>query len=419
MANQARIKLTIQRLQPGIFIEIPVGWNEHPFMFNRFKITSQKQIAMLNQANISHVYAIPHKSTANPLPAIEESSQPPINSNVNMQPQLDELTKIKQKQIEAMQGYRRSLKKCEGAYQIAVSQVRSLTSKIKARPLLAMQEAEEVISSMAEALMAKDDLVLHLVGDDRDDIDIHQHAISVSLLSMMIGNYLKYDKQQIEDLGTAGLLHDIGKMKIPSQFYTGKDVSPAKRKFVTEKHTEYSVEYLNNAPNISDNVKQLVLEHHEFADGSGYPSQLTADKLNPLSLVISLVNYYDNLCYPLDESKAKSPSQALSFLFKNKAHLFDPQQLGAFVKTMGVYPPGTFVRLNTDQIGIVITVNSNKLLYPNVMVYDENIPRDDAAIINIEDEEGIAIESAISGQGLPEQVRSYLNPRSRISFFIE
>lgn len=415
--KEASIKLTVERLQAGVYIKLPVRWNAHPFMFNQFKITSPSQITLLKQAGITHVYAIPSKSTADPLPVgqVIEQTEQDVSDDKSL---LKNRLSAKEQKILAMQQHRRAIKECENAYQNALSKVRSLTAKIQSRPLLAMEEAQSVMSSMATALLGKDDLILHLVGDDRDDMDSHQHAISVAMLSMMIGKKLKLSIEEINELGTAGLLHDIGKLKIPSQFYTAKDISPAKRKFVIEKHPEYSIEFLNNAPSITPTIKQLIIEHHEFADGSGYPKGLTKDKLHPHSLIISLVNYYERLCYPSSNQKARSPSQSLSYLFSNKKKQFDERQLSAFIKSLGIYPPGTFVKLNNGQTGIVITVNTSKLLAPSVMVFDEKIPRDDAAIIDLETE-AVTIETALSPRSVEANIKNYLNPRSQLSFFIE
>jgi len=385
-------------------------------MFSQFKITSEKQITLLKQAKISYVYAVPSKSSADPLPATPKSQQQSTQDSCIAL--LEQTLDDKEQHILAMQKHRRAIKECELEYQNALSKVRSLTAKIQSRPVQAMEEASNVMATMAQALMGKDDLILHLVGDARDDMDSHQHAISVSMLAMMIGKKLALSTQEVSDIGIAGLLHDIGKLKIPSQFYTAKDISPAKRKFVIEKHPDYSVEFLNNAPSISDNVKQMIAQHHEYADGSGYPKGLKNDQLHKHSLIISMVNYYEELCCPNNEKKARTPSQALSYLFASKKQLFDDKQLSAFVKSLGIYPPGTYVKLTNDQIGIVITVNTQKLLAPSVMVFDDAIPRDEAAIIYLDKEE-VSIDTALSPRLIDAQVKNYLNPRSQLSFYIE
>ncbi|MGB0899898.1 MAG: DUF3391 domain-containing protein, partial [Psychrobium sp.] len=199
--NSASIKLSVDRLQIGVYIKLPVRWNAHPFMFNQFKITSENQITLLRQAKIPHVYAIPSKSTADPLP-VNERENPAIIDTVQDTTLLKNKLGDKEQQILAMQQHRRAIKECEKAYQNALGRVRSLTSKIQSRPLLAIEEAQVVMATMTKALLEKDDLILHLVGDDRDDMDSHQHAISVCMLSMMIGKKLKLSSQEISNLGT-------------------------------------------------------------------------------------------------------------------------------------------------------------------------------------------------------------------------
>ena len=98
--------------------------------------------------------------------------------------------------------------------------------------------------------------------------------------------------------------------------------------------------------------------------------------------------------------------------------MFDPKQLNAFVKSMGIYPPGTLVKLSNGHIGIVITVDSKRLLFPNVLIYDESIPRNEAAIIDTE-KEGISVSGAVVVNTLPRKVVEYLNPQTRASFYFD
>ncbi|NQZ52124.1 MAG: HD family phosphohydrolase, partial [Moritella sp.] len=92
--------------------------------------------------------------------------------------------------------------------------------------------------------------------------------------------------------------------------------------------------------------------------------------------------------------------------------------LKLLVKVVGVYPPGSIVRLSNDQIGMVLSVNTNRLLYPNILIYDAEVPRAEAPIIDLEQLE-LTITGVIKPDKLPERVYEYLNPRSRISYYFE
>ena len=415
--KNSRTKLLIEQLQPGIFIEIPGKWSAHPFIFNKFRLASQQQIEILTSCGIGFVYADLAKSTAAPLTITDEQPLCVVAPDDELSDHIQRLQQQKQAKIEAMQRYRRTLKKCQESYKSALAQVRSLSNKLQSRPLESVAQAHELISELACALLEEDDLVLHLVSDDRDDHDLHHHSLSVCVLSLLVGKYIGLDSKAMTELGLAGLLHDIGKLKIPAQLYSNKTIGNEQRNHIIRQHPAYALEILKLCPSINENIKSAIAQHHEFADGSGYPNKLTRAQLDDSSLIVSLVNYYEKLRFPYNNDKAKSPAQALSYLFKHHRERFDPVHLAAFIKTMGVYPPGTFVALSNEQVGIVITVTSSNLLAPLVMVFDETVPRNDAAIIDIATED-ISIEKAISLENVAPEARQYLCPIAKTSIYI-
>lgn len=419
----SKIKINVNRLQKGLYIELPVSWNEHPFLFSRFLIKDDKQLAILQQLNLPYVVIHTDKSKVTPLPP-EQPPQTPKQEETGELEKLEEsLQEEKQRSIDEMQGYRRRLDQCEEQFNQSISMVHHFVNKLPKRPLEAIGEADEMISNMTDSLLATDDLVLHLVTAPADEDSSHLHGLNVSVLAMMLGKARNLDQEQIHQLGMAGMLHDIGKLKIPKHVLTDKKLKESKRRYLIEKHPDFSLEFLRLLPDIHPVLLTLIAQHHEFADGSGYPKGLTADELHPLSLALSLINYYDNLCHP-DESaqmagtKALMPSQALSQIFKKDKNLFDNQDIAQLVRTLGVYPPGTIVKLSDEQIGIVISVNSQQLLFPKVMLFDAKIPRDQAPIIDLGQEQ-LKIEGAVNPAKLPKNIYNYLNPRSRVNFFFE
>ncbi len=133
---------------------------------------------------------------------------------------------------------------------------------------------------------------------------------------------------------------------------------------------------------------------------------------------MAVANAYDNLCHPNIVSEQKIPYIALSHLYKNCKELYDNDTLNLLVKFMGVYPPGTVVQLSNQMVGLVISVNAKAILYPNVLIYDPSVPRTQAPIIDLADKE-LKIVNAILPHKLPDKVKEYLNPRSRISYFFD
>jgi hypothetical protein len=183
-------------------------------------------------------------------------------------------------------------------------------------------------------------------------------------------------------------------------------------------HCEYGVTIGKNA-GFPHAVLEIISQHHEHADGSGYPRQLKGDEIDLLARVVGLVNAYDNLCNPVNVAHALTPHEALSQIFSQQRNRYDGRLLNLFIRFMGVYPPGTVVSLSNEAIGLVIAVNTARPLKPKLVIYDPQIPRHEALILDLEDEPDINIAKALRpGQLLPE-VGDYLGPRRRVSYYFD
>jgi hypothetical protein len=162
----------------------------------------------------------------------------------------------------------------------------------------------------------------------------------------------------------------------------------------------------------------VVAQHHEHADGSGFPLKLNTDRMSPLARIVALVNRYDNLCNPHIVAKALTPHEALSMLFAQSKTKFDTAILGAFIKMMGVYPPGSAVQLTDDRYALVVSVNSSRPLKPRVLVHEHGVPRDEALVLDLEQAD-VGIRRSLRPNQLPATTLAYLAPRPRVAYFFE
>jgi hypothetical protein len=131
------------------------------------------------------------------------------------------------------------------------------------------------------------------------------------------------------------------------------------------------------------------------------------------------VNYYDNLCNPIDVSKALTPHEALSYMFAHCRQKFEMRALQLLIRSLGVHPPGSVVQLSDSSFGVVTSVNPKKPLRPSVLVYDESVPKEEAITINLEIETDLQILKSIRPALLSPKVAAYLNPRKRITYFFD
>ena len=141
--------------------------------------------------------------------------------------------------------------------------------------------------------------------------------------------------------------------------------------------------------------------------------------MTPAARVVSMVNFYDNLCNPSDVHKAMTPHEALSFMFSQRRSKFEARALQLMIRTLGVYPPGSVVQLSNQALASVISVNSRKPLRPWVLLYDENVDKSEAMMLNLELEPELNIVKSIRPGLLPAKIAAYLNPRRRVTYFFD
>ncbi len=129
----AAIKLTVDRIQPGLHIRLPLKWNDHPFLLNSFKIKDQEQVEMIRHLGVKFVYFNPEQSDASPLPANQPQVEVTQDNTLDLEAQ--KLWKEKQKRIEKLSAYRRRVIQCEKEFERSLARMRSVMTKIRNRPV--------------------------------------------------------------------------------------------------------------------------------------------------------------------------------------------------------------------------------------------------------------------------------------------
>jgi len=240
----------------------------------------------------------------------------------------------------------------------------------------------------------------------------------VMVISLLLGKALGLPLAEMHTLGVAALVHDLGKSKLPERMrYTDPGFSDSEIQLYRE-HVPHSLAMAQRMA-LPPEALAAVAEHHEMMDGSGFPLQLRGDKLSTAGKILALVNHYDNLCNPARLVNALTPHEALSLIFAQMKSRFDSLTLGAFIRMMGVYPPGSVVQLANDGFAIVVSVNSARPLKPRVIVHDVSVPREEALIVDLENAPTLGIRRSMKPSQLPRAALDYLSPRPRVCYYYE
>lgn len=410
----ARNMIGVDQLCIGLHIKLE-GWGGHPFLLNSFKLKEQKQIDALKALGLKEIEYLPKKSEAQPLqlPAAPVLTDAPA---VNM----DALMKEKQQHIEQLSTERAMIQQAERKYAKTAATVKNAIRLANSNPLQAAERAAEVAGELSQIFLAQGDPFIHLMGDHVTDDGGHFHGLNVAMLSLILAQAVGIDEPvKMQQIAQGALLHDVGKVQVPSQVLLKDDGLTSAELKLLQMHCGYGVKMMQPVEDLARPVQEIILFHHEMLDGSGFPKGLKGDEIGQPVRIVTIANAYDNLCNPRVASRAKTPAEALSHMYKNEAAKYDKVLLSAFIKAMGVYPPGTVVLLKSGKVGIVMSVDASDLLHPNLMIYDPSVPKLQAAIVNLRRDLEDEVVRTLRPSMLPKDVFDYLSPRKRISYFVD
>ena len=412
--------INIDRLQPGLYIELPLKWNEHPFLMSRFRLKDAQQIQLIRKLGVREVWYFPQKSLVDPLEV--EAVGVPEADEASTQQAMQEQWDKKEEQGDRLRRKRLEIQRVEKQYNNVVGEVKDLMGKMNSLPVQAMSEATKVVASIVGTLSADKEILVHLMNANNLDDTLYFHVLNVSVLSLLIARELGIDdKEQLMILGLAALLHDIGHAKIPPQIVRKNSALTKPEQELYARHVRFAIDMITQHAKLKLTVKPTLLtlidQHHVFLDGSGYPADIDPAKMHPLSKILATINYYDELCNHNDPRQSLTPHEALSLMFSKQSAKFDKPILQALVKMLGIYPPGTVVQLSDDSIGIVIYLNRKELLKPGVLLYSTEIPKAEAVIVDLTEQNELTIRKSLRPAQLSKEMFECLNPRERISYF--
>jgi putative nucleotidyltransferase with HDIG domain len=418
--------ISVDQLQVGVYVYLDVGWMHHPFSFNNFKIRNEEQLATIRQLGLKSVRWDPARSDLKPLAkgevaaaAAPAAAQPQaLEAPPEVDPATAAIMAAKQARMRQLAEHREKIARTEQAFTKAANVVQGINKSIFSEPNETLQRVGQFINDIAAELLSAPELAIQVMGSKPASEDVYFHALNVSVLAMILGRELKMPAELVRMIGMGALFHDIGLNEIPARISGSPGNLGKAERELRELHCQYGFD-IGKKVGLPPAALNIILQHHEHFDGSGYPRKLKGEAIDLLARTVAVVNAYDNLCNPANIAQALTPHEALSQIFAQQRNRFDPRLLQAFIRFMGVYPPGTVVGLSNEALGLVIKTSSARPLKPTVIVYDAGIPRHEAVILDLDQEPDINISRAIRPNQLPPAVFDYLSPRRRVSYYFD
>ncbi len=230
------------------------------------------------------------------------------------------------------------------------------------------EKVKRVVQKMADSIFRNPDALASLTRIKGYDEYTFVHSINVCILCLTLGRHVNMERESLEQIGIGALLHDAGKMKIPSYILKKPGKLTATEFAEIKKHPIYSIEILEKTGGLSEESKLVALQHHERYAGHGYPFSLKGEEIRKSAQVAAIADVYDAITTARCYKQAISPYEALQEMYLSANRDFNQFLMEKFIQCMGIYPIGTLVLLNTQEIGIVCSVNHQELLRPNVLL---------------------------------------------------
>ena len=228
---------------------------------------------------------------------------------------------------------------------------------------------KSIVNDMIDQLGQKQENMVHFIDIRRKEDYMFSHAINTCVLAVMTGITLGYDAKQLEELGLAAMLHDVGKIRFPKKLtlkHPGQLTSKEKEEY--RRHPSSALEILRENPLLSPNIIDACFQHHERWDGSGYPMGLIGDKISEYAQIISIADVYDRLTAGTPYRRPTPVYYAVAILNKAANKYFNPAIVEKFNENIAIYPIGTMVKLNNNQMGVIVDAQKDSKTTPIVRI---------------------------------------------------
>ena len=356
-------KINIKHLEIGMYVsELDRPWLESPFLFQGFEIQSDEDLQKLKSL-CKFVYIDDEKGI----------DVPDKLGSWHVQP----VTHVDEEAENARQAPRRYTDKVDFLDEMprakkAEQKTRGVINKIMDDVRLGRSvdttAAKEVVGELTESIVRNPDAMFCLsMLKDRDEYTA-LHSLRVCILAVAFGRDLGYSTEKLEQLGTGALLHDLGKLRIPTEILNKPGRLTDEEFDIIKSHVPMGVRILEDSKGIDEVSIDIARFHHERVDGSGYTSGRSGSDITEFGLIGGIVDCYDAITSDRIYHKGISAYDALRKMYEWRGSAFDSGLIEKFIQTMGIYPIGSLVEMNTGSIGVVATINRSRRLRPKLVM---------------------------------------------------
>ena len=352
----AKSRVHVSELQLGMYVrELDRPWEETSFMFQGFTLETPADIrAVQSQCEYVVVDFLTHQSDAEQT----RGNRALLNSKTQA---LD--TRVMARDLSDAGEVRDTAQKAVVDIFDDMQMVRKVDG----------EAVKQVVSECVNSILKNPDAMLWYTQLQQKDNLLSRHSLNVAVLSIALGKQLGMRDFELTDLGTCGLLHDVGKTSLPAELLNKTGPLTEREQQQLKGHTLAGRNILLSSKSVFSGAADVAFSHHEHVDGSGYPRRVEGSKISRFSKIIAIANLYDNMVNGTAQQAPRSTTETLQRLYEMRGKAVDDKLVLSFIECVGVFPPGSLVELDNGEVGIVLSNNTTDKLRPRVIVIlDQN-----------------------------------------------